>query len=331
MHKILIAFAIILVTSAMFLSGFFIYQNVQNYNYKTNQKLMESKPELQQLPEFQLKEEPKEEPEKVEPVKLTYQIKDKVNVPVLMYHHIDDLEGIPANDSIGIGLRVGPSIFEKQLINLKDRGYTTINSFDLYKYIKQEKELPTKPILLTFDDGYQDNYDNAYKLLQKYNMVGDFGIITSKVGENEFMTWEELAEMVKNGMSISSHTVHHCYLANDNADRSGFLPTPIDETENQDDVFFNSYIKLTSGQVRKELKDSKETLEEKLNIHVSTLIYPFGKWNKTTEQIAKEEGYNFAFTTQGQNGEQDLTTPFDMPRYRVFGQQSGNISGFFGN
>jgi peptidoglycan/xylan/chitin deacetylase (PgdA/CDA1 family) len=255
-------------------------------------------------------------------------------LPVLMYHHIDSGANIPKGDSVGHGLRVGPQIFEKQLEYIQQKGYHTINSDDLYAFMEFGVTLPENPILLTFDDGYKDNVEQALPMLQKYRMIGDFAIITGVVGTGEYMTWEDHKTLLKAGNSISSHTVNHCYLAINVNSKTGsngpFQESPINDTPGQ---FCPSFLfggQLNTGQIRGELAKSKDDLEKNLGITIHFLVYPFGKYNKQVMEIAKETGYTMAVTVEPQVDEHaDLAdNAFDIHRIRMNGQQVGEIDTF---
>ena len=98
-------------------------------------------------------------------------------VPVLMYHHISE-EG---NDST----ELSPEAFEAQIAALAEAGYTSVFPEDLAAYVREGKELPEKPIVITFDDGYLSNYEYAYPILKKYGMVATIFVIGSTVGDTE--------------------------------------------------------------------------------------------------------------------------------------------------
>lgn len=120
-------------------------------------------------------------------------------VPVLMYHAISD-------ECWGLeGLFVSPSEMDKQLQYLEDNGYTTIWFEDL-PYIDQIE----KPVILTFDDGYDDNYTELFPLLKKHNAKATIFVVTSRMGTGRFMTAEQAREMSESGLvSIQSHTSSH--------------------------------------------------------------------------------------------------------------------------
>lgn len=255
-------------------------------------------------------------------------VKKEIKVPVLMYHHISNPDGIPASNGTEIGLRVSPEVFEKNLRYIISKGYQTITTQQLYEYSQGDFELPARPIILTFDDGWKDNYINALPLLKKYKQVGDFAIITAVIGTGDYMNWDQLKELKREGMGISSHTVNHCYLAINKNPKTGsngpFADSPINDNENQYCPYFTFGGQLNSGQIRGELKNSKEELEKNLGIKVSSIVYPYGKYNQQVMDIAAKLGYSFGFTVEPQqNQDMDLNSPFNIPRIRMQGQQKG--------
>ena len=96
-----------------------------------------------------------------------------VSLPILMYHSM-----LPASVLRGTYI-VSPALFEQDLQYLKKEGYTTVVMQDLINYVNGRGSLPTKPIMLTFDDGYYNNYQYAFPLLKKYNMKMVFSPIGS--------------------------------------------------------------------------------------------------------------------------------------------------------
>src|SRR5260221_14182040 len=100
----------------------------------------------------------------------------RVHVPILMYHYISTP---PANsDKYRVDLSVTPDNFRHQMMWLKQKGYTTITPDDLYDALRHGKKLPNLPVLLTFDDGYEDAYTNALPILSEFGFTGTFNIVT---------------------------------------------------------------------------------------------------------------------------------------------------------
>ena len=126
-------------------------------------------------------------------------IPEGIKVPVLMYHAVsDDCWGIQE-------LFVSPSEMEKQLAYLKDNGYTTITFEDFPRLGEIEK-----PVMLTFDDGYLDNYTELFPLLEKYGAKATVFIITDAIYSEKYLKADNIKELSDSGLvSIQSHTVTH--------------------------------------------------------------------------------------------------------------------------
>lgn len=185
------------------------------------------------------------------------------SVPVLMYHSIDYEKG---NE-----LRVPKEKFKEQMQYLKDNGYTTLTLDELYSFLVNNKPIPEKSVVITFDDGYEDNYSNAYPILKEFGFNATIFVITNTIdNEKPFLTSAQLKEMEQNGIDIESHTLAH-----------------------------NELNKLPYDKQVETLKGAREFIEKKLNKKVKYIAYPFGKWNNDTIKALKETGYTMAFTTVG--------------------------------
>jgi peptidoglycan/xylan/chitin deacetylase (PgdA/CDA1 family) len=129
-------------------------------------------------------------------------------VPILMYHKFSDY--VPPDEQ---SIAVSTSLFESQLQRLLQEGYTPINFATILAYFEDKTALPNKPILITSDDGYLCNYENAYPLLKKYNIPATFFVSTAYIGtslQNSHFTWEQAKEMEQSGLiDIQSHSHTH--------------------------------------------------------------------------------------------------------------------------
>ena len=151
---------------------------------------------------------------------------------------------------------------------LKENGYNTINTDQLYDYMVNGAELPENPIMITFDDGYEDNYQNAYPILKKYGFTGTIFVITDFVSNQpNYLTWEQIKEMKANGMDFQSHTASH-----------------------------KSMTELTEAQLKDELTKSKQTLDTQLNQDTKFMAYPTGTYNLYIAKLVNDAGYRGAFT-----------------------------------
>lgn len=137
-----------------------------------------------------------------------------VNVPILMYHYIS--EPPSPNDSLRVGLSVPPEKFAAEMQLLADQGYHTVTLLDVYTYLQNGQPLPTNPVVLTFDDGYIDNYQFAFPILKKYGFIGTFFILSGPIDNNNpnYLTWDMVKEMSDSGMDIELHSRDHVDLRN---------------------------------------------------------------------------------------------------------------------
>lgn len=189
--------------------------------------------------------------------------KTEGGVPVLMYHSIGYEKDNP--------VRLPVENLEKQMKYLKDNNYTTLSMDELYNYFENNKPIPENSIVLTFDDGYLDNYTKLYPILKKYGFKGTIFVITNTIDkEKDYLLTSQLKELDKNSLAIESHTAGH---------------------ENLSQLPYDKQLKT--------LKASKEYLEKTLNREVNYIAYPFGKYNEETVKAAKDAGYKMAFTTDG--------------------------------
>jgi peptidoglycan/xylan/chitin deacetylase (PgdA/CDA1 family) len=139
-------------------------------------------------------------------------IRREAVVPILLYHYVSSPP--PDANLVRREISVSPQQFEEHLRYFKAHNYTTITLRDLVYHLTIGKPLPPKPLIITFDDGYEDNYQNAFPLLRKYGFVATFFVITDFIDEGRpgYMTWEQIEEMARSGMEIGSHSRNHAPL-----------------------------------------------------------------------------------------------------------------------
>lgn len=216
------------------------------------------------------------------------------NVPVLMYHHIDE-EG---NDDVNIS----SELFEAQMAALAEEGYTAVFPDDLAAYVYEGKALPDKPVVITFDDGYLSNYEYAWPILEKYGMKATIFVIGSTIGNTEHykdtdypitphFSYEQGAEMVASGViSIQSHTYDmHQWAPYEDSDqpRENILAL---EGESEED-----YRSLLSADCQKIRQVIQEGMGE-ASVHV--MAYPSGQFDALSQVTLLENGFDITFTTQ---------------------------------
>jgi peptidoglycan/xylan/chitin deacetylase (PgdA/CDA1 family) len=226
---------------------------------------------------------PKEKPDPLEYTK---------KVPILMYHHLDEDES-----KIG-SVTVTPEKFKKDMDALLKAGYETVFFSDLIAYVDQGKELPEKPIVITFDDGYESNYTYAYPVLRERNMKGVISVIGISVGKDRYkdtdysmiphFSGEQGREMVKAGvMEIQSHS----FSMHDNEPyelpdvyREGVLPKKREREEEYIRIFKEDYL------------NNKALIEDQTGSKVTAYFYPFGKYTILTEALLREMGNRASVT-----------------------------------
>ena len=179
---------------------------------------------------------------------------ENVNVPVLMYHAVsDDLWGY-------WDLFVSPQTIEEELLYLQENGFETIWFEDLSHVEDYEK-----PVILTFDDGYDDNYTELFPLLQKYNAKATIFVIPKAIGTPHKMTAEQIYELSRSGLvSIQSHTYSH-----------GNLSTMDEETLIFEMEESQKYLAALTGQVPYAVCYPEGTRSE-LSIEVAGRYYDYG-------------------------------------------------------
>jgi peptidoglycan/xylan/chitin deacetylase (PgdA/CDA1 family) len=206
-------------------------------------------------------------------------------VPILMYHHVMKAEDAKA---IGAGyLNVPPEIFRAQMDYLLQKGYHVIGLDDMVAGIGSGS-LPTKPLVLTFDDAYRDFYDYVYPILREKGIKATLFIISQFVGGERYLVWAQIKEMVDSGLVLAgNHTLNHPYLT-----------------------------KLTDFQVKDQIFSANNILRENLGRSVHFFAYPYGGANSLIEQALKEGGFRGAVLTTNQ-APQCLGLPYRFSRIRV--------------
>ncbi len=202
-------------------------------------------------------------------------------IPVLLYHCITEDEALALSNS----LYVTKEKFEEDLIYLKENGYTTIFAKDM------DKPLPKKPIVITFDDGYKDNYINGYPLLKEYGMKATIFILAYTFDEemSHKLSWEEAGFLAKSGvMDIQSHTYDMHYEKDDGT-------RAFDIMENESDEEYEARIK-------KDIKTMNERFDKYIGYRPEVFAYPYGEYTAIAERVLQDAGYRITFTTEKRIG-----------------------------
>jgi peptidoglycan/xylan/chitin deacetylase (PgdA/CDA1 family) len=200
------------------------------------------------------------------------------NIPILYYHFVKNPN---ANTRIK-GLYTNAVHFEWQIKQLIKKGFTFITFEDILKKKYDENK---RNVILTFDDGCESLYYNAFPILKKYgakaviylvaNSIGDTNVVWP-MNENldplNILTKNQIREMMEYGIEFGSHLCHHVHLP-----------------------------KLSKKEMTEELFESKKILEAELGKEINSVAYPFGSYNSTVLEIAKQAGYQYGVTTKSGN------------------------------
>lgn len=227
----------------------------------------------------------------------------------LCYHNIDD-KGSKA-------LTISVEEFEREMQALKDNGFTVIGMQDFLAWRRGEKNIPTKCAIITLDDGWVSAYDNAWPVLKKFGYPFTLFIYIDYVNTGgKSMTWDQLAEMRDAGVDIECHTFSHSSLR---------VPGSLVDRKTAEMVRKDVALLGKDGWLRKEIVESRKTLEKQLGIKCNVFAYPFGKYDEKALEMVKEAGYEAAFTVYGQQL-RFSTPPYDrLGRYAIDSTQPKNF------
>jgi peptidoglycan/xylan/chitin deacetylase (PgdA/CDA1 family) len=200
------------------------------------------------------------------------------NIPILYYHFVKKPN---ANTRIK-GLYTNAFHFEWQIKMLINRGFIFLTFEEI---AKKNYDINNRNVILTFDDGCESLYYNAFPILKKYGIKAVIYLVSNSIGarnvvwplnENldplNILTKEQILEMTNYGIEIGSHLCHHVHLP-----------------------------QLSLAEIREELVLSKEILESELGKEIYSVAYPFGSYNSEILQIAEQSGYQFGVTTKSGN------------------------------
>ncbi len=211
----------------------------------------------------------------------TFWLRDQYVPPIVTYHNISYAKGAFYLNN------VRPESFARQMKFLKKHGYYVIDFDDFIKGLKKGRAFAKDTVVIQFDDGYADNYTNAFPVLERYRFPAMLFIVSDKVGTPGFLTWDQIKEMDAHHFTAGAHTRHHAYLPDVSLDAA-----------------------------REEIAGSKKMIEEHLGHPIDYFAYPSGGFNEEIEGLVEEAGFKAAVTTnRGQDRlNRDL---FALKRIRI--------------
>ncbi len=186
-----------------------------------------------------------------------------VTVPVLTYHRVAPSGAVGLPDLI-----VDPANFAAELSALNAGGYHTIHQSQLFAALYYGAKLPSRPVIISVDDGYVDDVRTILPALQRWHMTATFFVITGRMTEPGFLSAEQIRQLDRAGMDVGDHTAHHVDLR-----------------------------AITPSELRMETAGSRRTLDAVLGHPVYYFAYPFGAYNDTVISAVRAAGFTMAYTT----------------------------------
>jgi peptidoglycan/xylan/chitin deacetylase (PgdA/CDA1 family) len=180
-----------------------------------------------------------------------------ITVPILLYHHV-------TADITNSRYNIDPAVFDEQMKWLSEKHYTTITISQVADLILHGGQMPLRPVVITFDDGNLDIYQNAYPILQKYGFTATFYIVNQYINGRDMISTVQIKELIQKGWEIGSHSEHHTDLTSPGAD------------------------------LETEIRLSKLHMEDRLGVPINTFAYPFGSVNDQVISKTMNAGYTSA-------------------------------------
>lgn len=212
-------------------------------------------------------------------------------IPILTYHKISN------NREWGINT-VSPQKFRSQLNTLKTENFTPINFHNILK-----KKIPPKPIIITFDDGYESVFENAFPALSEFGFTAVVFVITGHIGKlNNWdanlggnlvrhLNQQQIYSLAQNKIEIGTHGISH-----------------------------RPFTYLTEEEADLELRESKRVLAQITGENIISMAYPFGMQNQVIQKQVEKSGYQFACVNLF--GSSNHSNPFAIRRIPVYGTDS---------
>lgn len=186
------------------------------------------------------------------------------DIPVLCYHQIRNYT--TADGANARAITVTPERFATQMKMLADNGYITILPDDLHAYYTQEKKLPPKPVIITFDDNTVSQYTQALPVLNRYGFKAVFFVMTVSIGKAGYMTRTQLKQLHDEGHVLGLHTWDH-----------------------------HKVTKYTDADWKTQLDQPMKTLQQVTGVEPHYFAYPYGVWDAASHVQLEKRGIRLAF------------------------------------
>ena len=207
--------------------------------------------------------------------------RQNIDIPILLYH--DFVLKVPEEDPDDFNYINTPESFEENIKTLLDNGYTFLSFKDLNDAYENKIKLPSKPILITLDDGYYSNYKYIFPIIKKYNVKVSIFIVTDNMGRivdgKKYLTWDQCKNMQESNLvEIFSHSSKH--------------------------LFYN---RLPLKELRNDLKQSYKEIEKHLGKQkLKVFAYPYGAYTKESVIVLNLNGIDMQVYDLGMNNFKDF-------------------------
>jgi len=218
-----------------------------------------------------------------------------MKIPILIYHYVEHV--LDQNDKLRVKMNITPETLEQQVKSLQNRGYEMIFVKDIPLIIANRTQTNLKPVALTFDDGYEDFYTDAFPILKKLGVKATLYVIADYIGHPAYVSESQLREIADSGLvEIGSHTLDHSHL-----------------------------LRLSLERAQQEIMDSKRKLQDTFNIKVETFAYPYGEFNDQVISDVIGAGYTAAVSTieNVRQSEKNLYSLFRIRPGQFIGKDAG--------
>lgn len=188
-------------------------------------------------------------------------------VPILLYHYVEYVKD--KNDTTRISLNILPNVLASQIETLKVDGYSFITPGDVINALDKGEKLPSKSIILTFDDGYMDFYTDVFPILKKEQVKAVAYIVPNFLNHPNYMFTFQLQEIAKSPyVEIGAHTMDHLSLAGMKKEKAQY-----------------------------EIAESRKVLQNMLKLPINSFAYPYGSFDQQAIKLVKEAGFTNAVST----------------------------------
>ena len=211
----------------------------------------------------------------------------QVRVPILEYHYVR--VNPDPHDKLGFNLSVTPADFVAQMDWLRASGYHPIDLAELRSYFSERAPLPARPVVLTFDDGYDDFFAAAFPVLRAHAFRAVSYVVPGFLDRPRYMTSAQVREVDAGGVEVAAHTLHHVDLT-----------------------------KASPAELALEIQGSRNALEQIVGHQVLDFCYPSGKFDPAVVAEVARAGLQSA-TTEQPGAEMAWSTRLTWPRVRVMG------------